>query len=328
MKKVLLLSMLCFSFMASKAQALAGWVVLYDSATQSIALIDDSKLTHGLIVPVVDIRGVLDSSDGVGYRKGDSYARFFTHAFSISLLDSSHNDGVTGGKIVVIKDNAGNLGSANISDLPFGKGSVTRLGLSSPDITITGAPATVRDSGNWLLTLPNINSNTGSYNNLTVNAKGQVTSASNTSYMTPISPATSGNYEFVKVDGTGRITAVYNTTVNTFDSSTRKFDSSYRPSDTTRTYDVDCSVTITIGATLLSSNNGVMVLETSPNKTTWTEQARIANSNSGLLGALNGQTSLLGTYNVPAGYYYRFRKLINTGTVAFINTSLHERLRR
>lgn len=63
-------------------------------------------------------------------------------------------------------------------------GTVTSVGLSSSDITVGGSASPITGSGAWTLTLPNINANTGTFNNLTVNAKGQVTAASNTSYLT------------------------------------------------------------------------------------------------------------------------------------------------
>lgn len=62
-------------------------------------------------------------------------------------------------------------------------GTVTSIGLTSSDITV-GGTSPITTSGSFTLTLPNINPNIGTFNNLTVNAKGQVTSASNISYLT------------------------------------------------------------------------------------------------------------------------------------------------
>jgi hypothetical protein len=53
--------------------------------------------------------------------------------------------------------------------------------LTSSDITVTGGAGSIIGSG-VSLTLPNINSDIGTYNTLTVNAKGQVTSALNYAY--------------------------------------------------------------------------------------------------------------------------------------------------
>jgi hypothetical protein len=61
-------------------------------------------------------------------------------------------------------------------------GTVTSVGVSSPDLTVSGSPVT--GSGTISLTLPDINPNLGTFNTLIVNAKGQVTGASNTPYLT------------------------------------------------------------------------------------------------------------------------------------------------
>ena len=62
-----------------------------------------------------------------------------------------------------------------------GGGSVTSVGLTSSDITV-GGTSPITSSGTFTLTLPSINSNIGTFNSVTVNAKGQVTAASNVSY--------------------------------------------------------------------------------------------------------------------------------------------------
>lgn len=62
-------------------------------------------------------------------------------------------------------------------------GTVTSIGLTSSDITV-GGTSPITTSGTFTLTLPNINSNVGTFNNVTVNAKGQVTAASNVGYLT------------------------------------------------------------------------------------------------------------------------------------------------
>lgn len=59
-----------------------------------------------------------------------------------------------------------------------GGGGVTSVGLTSSDITVGGA-SPITGAGTFTLTLPNINSNIGTFNSVTVNAKGQVTAASN-----------------------------------------------------------------------------------------------------------------------------------------------------
>ena len=65
-----------------------------------------------------------------------------------------------------------------------GKGTLTSVGLTSSDITVGGAASPITTSGTYTLTLPTINSNVGTFNNVTVNGKGQVTAASNAAYLT------------------------------------------------------------------------------------------------------------------------------------------------
>jgi len=62
-------------------------------------------------------------------------------------------------------------------------GTVTSVGLVSSDITISGS-SPITTSGTWSLSLPIINSNVGTFNNITANAKGQVIAASNVAYLT------------------------------------------------------------------------------------------------------------------------------------------------
>jgi hypothetical protein len=99
---------------------------------------------------------------------------------------------------------------------------------SNQNITVTGD---VSGSGTTALTLtlPNVNSSVGTFNNLTVNAKGQVTSGSNVSYLTGnesitftgdvtgtgttsvgltlSSVGTAGTYAQVTTDAKGRVTS-------------------------------------------------------------------------------------------------------------------------
>ena len=63
-----------------------------------------------------------------------------------------------------------------------GNGTVTSVAVSSTDITVSGSPVT--GSGTINLALPTVNSNVGTFNSLTVNAKGQVTAAANVAYLT------------------------------------------------------------------------------------------------------------------------------------------------
>lgn len=91
-------------------------------------------------------------------------------------------------------------------------GTVTSVGLTSSDITV-GGTSPITSSGTYTLTLKNVNSNVGTFNNLTVNAKGQVTAASNVSYLTSESDPTSIKNQTSQqasanfnIDGTGTAT--------------------------------------------------------------------------------------------------------------------------
>jgi|GEM_PF-5927917 hypothetical protein len=82
-------------------------------------------------------------------------------------------------------------GSAWIFDnTSYGTGTVTSIGISGTDFTITGSPVTT--SGTINLVLATVNSNIGTWNNVTVNAKGLVTAGSNVAYLTTISGITAG----------------------------------------------------------------------------------------------------------------------------------------
>jgi len=75
-------------------------------------------------------------------------------------------------------------GDGSLATFPtLSSGTVTSVGLTSTDITV-GGTSPITSSGTFTLTLPNINANIGTFNNLTVNAKGQVTAASNVAYLT------------------------------------------------------------------------------------------------------------------------------------------------
>lgn len=65
-----------------------------------------------------------------------------------------------------------------------GGGTVTSVGITGSDFTIVNTPIT--GSGNISLTLATVNSNVGTFNNVTVNAKGLVTAASNVTYLTNV----------------------------------------------------------------------------------------------------------------------------------------------
>ena len=64
-------------------------------------------------------------------------------------------------------------------------GVVSSVAISSSDLTITGSPIT--STGTINLSFPAINSKVGTFNTVTVNAKGLITSATNVAYLTSVS---------------------------------------------------------------------------------------------------------------------------------------------
>lgn len=173
-------------------------------------------------------------------------------------------------------------------------GTVTSIGITSTDFTISGGPVT-------------------SSGNITANLA--------------TSGVAAGTYEFLTVNTKGIVTGGYNSSSSTL--SSRTFGTAYQASNTSRIFDLDFTIRIAIGATLISASDGQVVLETSVNGTTgWTEYTRSQNSNGAILGALNSQTVQIVALNLPAGTYYRLQPTANSGTVTNTYITGHEILRR
>ena len=152
---------------------------------------------------------------------------------------------------------------------------------------------------------------TGTYPNPTLTASG----------------VSAASYDYLTVNAKGIVTGGYNSIVS--DLSTRVSGTAYQASSTTRTYDLDFTLTITIGATLISASDAQVVLELSANGTTgWTEYTRARNANSGVLAAQNIQTSYIQASSIPAGYYYRLVYTNNVGTTSWTYVKGHEILRK
>lgn len=116
---------------------------------------------------------VVNLTAGIGISIGGSYPGYTivnTAPDQLVSLTSGTNINITGTYPNFIINSTAPLGT------------VISVGISSTDITVVGSPIT--NSGNITLTLPAINSNVGTFNNVTVNAKGQVTAASNVAYLT------------------------------------------------------------------------------------------------------------------------------------------------
>ncbi len=150
------------------------------------------------------------------------------------------------------------------------------------------------------------------------------------SYPNPIltaSGVSAASYDYITVNAKGIVTGGYNPVVS--DLSTRVSGTAYQASSTSRTYDLDFTLTITIGATLISASDAQVALEISANGTTgWTEYTRARNANSGVLAAQNIQTSYIQASSIPAGYYYRLVYTNNTGTTSWAYVKGHEILRK
>lgn len=171
---------------------------------------------------------------------------------------------------------------------------LSSVGLNSSDFTISNSPLTSNGS-------------------ITANLKP--------------SGVTAGTYEFVTVNSKGIVTGGYNSVTN--DLSARTSGTAYQASNTSRTYDLDFTLKINIGATLISSSDGEVRLEISPNGSTgWVEYGAVQNNNGAILGALNGGTCQVIANNIPAGYYYRLIFGQISGTASWTYRKGHETLRR
>lgn len=154
---------------------------------------------------------------------------------------------------------------------------------------------------------------------------GTITSSGTISI--PNSGVTAGTYEYITVNSLGIVTAGYNSVIS--DLSARTSGTAYQASNTSRIYDLDFTITINIGAGLISASDAQVVLETSANGTTgWSEYARSRNANAGVLAAQNIQTAYIEAKSIPAGYYYRLVYTNTSGTTSWTYVKGHEILRR
>jgi len=132
---------------------------------------------------------IQNSNYGTGWQRGDFLSALAIPVFSTIPIPTSTTTNVRDGLIAIqTSDNTLQWYSNGAWRTPSGSGTVTSIGLTSSDISITGSTSPITSAGAWLLTLPNINSAVGTFNNVTVNAKGQVTNASVQPYITGNQP--------------------------------------------------------------------------------------------------------------------------------------------
>lgn len=173
-------------------------------------------------------------------------------------------------------------------------GTVTSVGVSSSDFSVSGSPVT--SSGSITVNLNNSGVSAGTYTGpYTVNAKGIVTSASNRSFST----------------------------------ASRSLNSTFQVS-TTRDVLVSYSVDISTSVSLAGGQVGTVYLEYADDSgftTGVTEVARFVNGNTGTLvvGLTLNQTNTAPVGGlVPANKYVRLRTQNNTGTPTFTYRSGQE----
>lgn len=183
--------------------------------------------------------------------------------------------------------------SASWENAPTSSGTVTSVGLSSTDLSVSGSPVTSSGSITANLTATGISA--GTYSGLTVDAKGRATA------------------------GTSRSQA----------SATRSLNGCFQVSSA-RDALVNYSVDISTSATLLGGQTGTVFLETFTDSgcTSGTQEvARFVNGNSVSLAiAITVTQNLTGTLTgyVPAGRYLRLRTENTTGSPSFTYRSGQE----
>ncbi len=217
-------------------------------------------------------------------------------------------------------------GDGSISTLAPVPTNTNQLTNGSGFITASSTDALTNKSGN----ISQWTNNSGYLiANQTITLSGDVAGSGTTNITTtlPASGVVAGTYEYITVNSKGIVTGGYNSVNNIL--SSRTFGTAYQASSTTRTYDVDFTVQINIGAGLISTSNGQVTLEISANGSTgWVEYTRSQNINIGVLAAQNGQAAYIEAKNIPAGYYYRLVSTTNAGTVSYTYIEGHETLKR
>lgn len=171
----------------------------------------------------------------------------------------------------------------------FGNGTVTSVGLTSSDLSVSGSPVTT--SGNITANLTTTGVSAGTYDWVTVDTKGRVTAAANAPLPTTIA------------------------------SGGRNFNQAYQISST-RPTTISVSVQISCNLSLTGGQAGNIQLQISANGTSgWTTVAQLTASNTGTLTIGLNTTQISGGQLVyeglPAGYYWRLVTTNTTGTPTY-----------
>ena len=167
----------------SSKLASTAWVRLQNyivSETDPVAQAKTISLTEGTGISIFGTTQTIGSNPQFTISANNDFAIW--NADSIQNVPISTNTPLSG-QVLVYNGSQWIPGS--------GTGGVSSVAVTSSDITVSGSPIT--SSGTINLTLPNIVTS-GTYNLLTVNAKGQVTAGSNQPYITTESDPTVPNY--------------------------------------------------------------------------------------------------------------------------------------
>lgn len=159
--------------------------------------------------------------------------------------------------------------------------------------------------------------------NQNITISGDVSGSGATAITTTLSNSgvTAGTYDWVTVDAKGRVTAGANTPVQTaIAAGDRNFNQAYQIS-ATRPARISVSVELSCSLSLSGGTSGQVILETSADgSTNWIFSGMVTASNTGSLTIGLNTTQISGSSlveNLPIGYYWRIRTNTITGTPTY-----------